>query len=99
MFSKVELDSIFDEYNEITVSSASKLPEIKAVDLKNSKEENVPHYIEFIKFQINKIDLALDKIEYILDNYNQLDISIESYELNGMEKELISLRKEYGSLI
>jgi hypothetical protein len=47
----------------------------------------------------NKIDLVMDKIDHILDNYNELDFEIESYELNGMSKELISLRKEYSVLI
>ena len=41
----------------------------------------------------------MDKIDHILDNYNELDFEIESYELNGMSKELISLRKEYSVLI
>ncbi|MDO9044721.1 MAG: hypothetical protein Q7U35_05375 [Methanobacteriaceae archaeon] len=99
MFSKSEIDSIFDEYNEITVSSTAKLSEIKTKDLTDSTQEDVSHYIEYIKFQINKIDLVLDKIEHVLDNYNQLDIHIESYELSAMERELILLRKEYSSLI
>lgn len=42
-------------------------------------------------FHINKIDLVLDKIEHVLDNYNQLDIHIESYELSDMEREYSSL--------
>ena len=53
----------------------------------------------YIAFQINKIDLVMDKIDHILDNYNELDFQIESYELNGMSKELISLRKEYSSYL
>ena len=36
MFSKAEIDSIFDEYNEITVSSTAKLSEIKTKDLTDS---------------------------------------------------------------
>ncbi|MDO8870293.1 MAG: hypothetical protein Q7V10_06025 [Methanobacteriaceae archaeon] len=99
MFSKSEIDSIFDEYNEINVSSTAKLSEIKTKDLTDSTQEDVSHYIDYIKFQINKIDLVLDKIEHVLDNYNQLDIHIESYELSDMERELILLRKEYSSLI
>ena len=98
MFSKSELDQIFDEYNEIKISSTAKLPEIRTKDLNDSSEEN-KHYRDFIAFQINKIDLVMDKIDHILDNYNELDFQIESYELNGMSKELISLRKEYSILI
>lgn len=98
MFSKSELDQIFDEYNEIKISSTSKLPQIRTKDLNEPSEEN-KNYKEFIAFQINKIDLVMDKIDHILDNYNELDFEIESYELNGMSKELISLRKEYSVLI
>ena len=86
MFSKSEIDTIFEEYNEITVSSTAKLSEIKTKDLKDSKQEDVSHYLDYIKFQINKIDLVLDKIEHVLDNYNQLDIHIESYELSAYGK-------------
>lgn len=98
MFSQSELDQIFDEYNEIKISSTAKLPEIQTRDLNEPSEEN-KYYKEFIAFQINKIDLVMDKIDHILDNYNELDFQIESYELNGMSKELISLRKEYSVLI
>lgn len=99
MFSKSELDQIFDEYNEIKISSTAKLPEIRTRDLNNDPSEENNHYREFIKFQINKIDLVMDKIDHILDNYNELNFEIESYELNGMSKDLISLRKEYSVLI
>ncbi|MDP1553611.1 MAG: hypothetical protein Q8M06_11430 [Methanobacteriaceae archaeon] len=98
MFSKSELDQIFDEYNEIKISASAKLPEIRTKNLNDSSEEN-KHYRDFIEFQINKIDLVLDKIDHIMDNYADLDFQIESYELNGMSKEIISLRKEYSVLI
>ena len=44
MFSKSELDQIFDEYNEIKISSTAKLPEIKTKDLNDSTSEENKHY-------------------------------------------------------
>ncbi|MCK9151178.1 hypothetical protein [Methanobacterium alcaliphilum] len=80
----------FEKYNEIMVLASSKRQTLDSISNKDLEAIN-----EFLNFQINQIDSLLDEIDYLISNYQNLEVEIEPHELNEMEHDLNNLRKDY----
>jgi hypothetical protein len=101
MVSEMDLNRIFDDYNEIMIFASSNKQKISLIDQKTDfkNSEEYLHLIEFMEFQISKIDSVLLLIDDLLSNYHQMTIEIELHELNGMEQDLEAVKKEYLSTL
>jgi hypothetical protein len=101
MVSEMDLNRIFDDYNEVMIFASSTKQKLNLIEendgFKNSEESE--HLVEFMEFQIAKIESILLAIDDLLSNYHQINIEIEPHELNGMEQDIASVKKEYISIL
>ncbi len=101
MVSERDLNRIFDDYNEIMIFASSNRQKISLIEEKTNfkNTEEFMHLMDFMQFQVAKIDSVLGIIDDLLSDYHQMAIEIEPHELNGMEHDLEVVKKEYVSIL
>ncbi len=97
---KLRLENMRQEIVEAE-KAYSEILEIENKDLTlnsmkglNSRLEQILEEIESILYQYRDIDDMLHHIDVMIADYYELDIEIDLYELNGIEKDLLDVRNE-----
>lgn len=90
---RLEIDEIKKACSEVIGSSKlqgslDSLEGLKA-RLGEMKEE-----IKAILYQYREIDEMLRQVDIMISDYYEMDIEIDLYELNGIEKDLLSVKDE-----
>lgn len=90
---KLEIDEIKRACSEIMengdiLSSLNSLKGLKSV-LNKMHEE-----IKAILYRYGEIDDMINQIDILISDYYEMDIEIDLYELNGIEKDLLSVKGE-----
>jgi septation ring formation regulator EzrA len=60
-----------------------------------SRLESIQEEVEAILYQYGRINEMLHQVDVMISDYYKMDIEISSYELNGMEQDLLGVKDEY----
>ena len=60
-----------------------------------SRLESIQEEVEAILYQYGRINEMLQQVDVMISDYYKMDIEISSYELNGMEQDLLGVKDEY----
>ena len=60
-----------------------------------SRLDSIQEDVDAILYQYGRINDMLHQVDIMISDYYKMDIEISSYELNGMEQDLLSVKDEY----
>lgn len=60
-----------------------------------SRLESLHEEVDAILYQYGRINEMLHQVDVMISDYYKMDIEISSYELNGIEQDLLSVKDEY----
>jgi gas vesicle protein len=99
---KLKLENMQQEVAEIKKACAEILettdPESSLNSLKalKSRLEQMQEEVKAILYQYREIDDMLHQVDVMIADYYEMDIEIDLYELNGIEKDLLGVKDENG---
>ncbi len=60
-----------------------------------SRLKSLQEEVDAILYQYGNVNEMLHQVDVMISDYYKLDIEISSYELNGMEQDLLGVKDEY----
>ena len=97
---KLKLENMLLEVDEIK-KACSEVIEISDLQVSlnsleglKSRLSEIQEEIKSILYQYREIDEMLHQVDVMISDYYELDIEIDLYELNGIEKDLLGIKDE-----
>ena len=98
---KLKLENMLQELDEIKKACAEILetPDIKfslnSLEGLKSRLNDMQEEIKAILYQYREINEMMHQVDVMISDYYKMDIEISSYELNGMEQDLLGVKDKY----
>lgn len=97
---KLKLENMHQEVDEIKKAYAEVM-EIEDLELSlnslaglKSRLDQMQEEVKAILYQYREIDDMLHQVDVMIADYYEMDIEIDLYELNGIEKDLLGAKDE-----
>ena len=90
-----EMAAIQEGYNEVINEPQNQDKLLKSINRIKSRLKSLQDEVDAILYQYGHVNEMLQQIDVMISDYYKMDIEISSYELNGMENDLLSVKDEY----
>lgn len=90
-----EMAAIQEAHHEIVNEPRNKDELLNSIEGLKSRLESLQEEVESILYQYGMVNEMLHQVDVMISDYYKMDIEISSYELNGMEQDLLSVKDEY----
>ncbi len=91
----VEMAAIQEAHREILNEPQNPNELLNLIKGLKSRLESLQEEVDAILYQYGRIHEMLHQVDVMMSDYYKMDIEISSYELNGMEQDLLSVKDEY----
>jgi len=99
---KHKMENINDEMAAIHVAHEEVLKEsrdqnelLNSINGLQSRLKSLQEEVDAILYQYGSVNEMLHQVDVMISDYYKMDIEISSYELNGMEQDLLGVKDEY----
>jgi chromosome segregation ATPase len=90
-----EMAAIQEAHHEIINEPRDQDELLNSITGLKSRLESIQEEVEAILYQYGRINEMLHQVDVMISDYYKMDIEISSYELNGMEQDLLGVKDEY----
>ena len=90
-----EMAAIQEAHHEIVNEPQNPDELVDSIDGLKSRLDSLQEEVDAILYQYGTIHEMLHQVDVMISDYYKMDIEISSYELNGMEQDLLSVKDEY----
>ena len=90
-----EMAAIQEAHCEILDEPRDQDELLNSINGLKSRLESLQEEVEAILYQYNRVNDMLHQVDVMISDYYKMDIEISSYELNGMEQDLLGVKDEY----
>ena len=90
-----EMDAIQEAHQEIVNKPRDQDELLNSIKGLKSRLESLQEEVDAILYQYGRINEMLHQVDVMISDYYKMEIEISSYELNGMEQDLLSVKDEY----
>ena len=90
-----EMAAIQEAHHEIVNEPQNPDELLNSIEGLKSRLESLHEEVDAILYQYGAIHEMLHQVDVMISDYYKMDIEISSYELNGMEQDLLSVKDEY----
>jgi hypothetical protein len=97
---KLKLENMIQELAEIKKACSEILEtselefSLSSLECLKSRLSEMQEEIEAILYQYREISEMLHQVDVMISDYYEMDIEIDLYELNGIEKDLLGVKDE-----
>ncbi len=99
---KHKIENINDEMAAIHEAHEELLNELidrdelsNSINVLKSRLKSLQDEVDAILYQYSKVNEILHQVNVMISDYYKMNIEISSYELNGMEQDLLGVKDEY----
>ena len=90
-----EMAAVQEAYNEVINEPQNQEELLKSINGIKLRLNSLQDEVNAILYQYGHVNEMLQQIDVVISDYYKMDIEISSYELNGMENDLLSVKDEY----
>lgn len=90
-----EMAAIQEAHHEILNEPRDQDELLNSINGLKTRLRSLQEEIDGILYQYNRVNEMLHQVDVMISDYYRLEIEISSYELNGMEQDLLSVKDEY----
>ena len=90
---RLEVDEIKKACSEVIEISDLQVS-LNSLEGLKSRLSEIQEEIKSILYQYREIDEMLHQVDVMISDYYEMDIEIDLYELNGIEKDLLGVKDE-----
>lgn len=90
-----EMAAIQEGYNEVINEPQNQNKLLESINGIKSRLKSLQDEVDAVLYQYGHVNEMLHQIDLMISDYYKMDIEISSYELNGMENDLLSVKEEY----
>lgn len=90
-----EMAAIQEAHEELLSEPLSQDELLNSINGLKSRLKSLQDEVDAILYQYGSVNEMLQQVDVMISDYYKMDIEISSYELNGMEQDLLSVKDEY----
>jgi chromosome segregation ATPase len=90
-----EMAAIQEAHDEILKESQDQNELLNSINGLQSRLKSLQEEVDAILYQYGNVNEMLHQVDIMISDYYKLDIEMSSYELNGMEQDLLGVKDEY----
>jgi len=90
-----EMAAIQEAHHEILNEPQDQDELLNSINGLKSRLKSLQDEVDAILYQYGSVNEMLQQVDVMISDYYKMDIEISSYELNGMEQDLLGVKDEY----
>lgn len=90
-----EMAAIQEAHEEIINEPQEQEKLLNSMNGLKTRLDSLGKEVDAVLYQYGQVNEMLQQIDVMISDYYKLDIEISSYELNGMEQDLLGVKDEY----
>ena len=90
-----EMAAIQEAHDELLNEPLDQYELSNSINGLRSRLKSLQDEVNAILYQYGNVNEMLHQVDVMISDYYKMDIEISSYELNGMEQDLLSVKDEY----
>jgi hypothetical protein len=90
-----EMAAIQEAHDEILNEPMNDDKQLNSINGLKSRLKSLQDEVNAILYKYGLVNEMLHQVDVMISDYYKMDIEISSYELNGMEQDLLGVKDEY----
>ena len=90
-----EMAAIQEAHHELLNEPLDQDELLNSINGLKSRLKSLQEEVDAILYQYGNVNEMLHQVDVMISDYYKMDVEISSYELNGMEQDLLSVKDEY----